>query len=452
MKITLLALPTIFCFATSVALGSIYDPELQSLSSMPSSILLACRSLPDAQGRQGANQTSAFEADEQRGAMESMTAMIGLQNDPYVARDWLAVTYTYSQQNAQGTFPGLSTSAAHMRFWMAWSCHALLLLENDPHYGPMYSAQVQALLPNIALSMDYLLANGACSLDKTKTQLMGDVPSPNRTLIIADAFFLGAELLQGYSTPTKIAAYQAMGQSWLDNEFNNYSGANLFRTVDGTFLEPGGGFNGLDTSYEGLNALFLDYWIFSYNRTGQGTVAAAPDLAARAGNLFSKRFQMGVIDDTYNTRSGPNNLDNADKTLDKNTARLALLFYHAMYNHPEVLPMAQSLGTQTEINGLPPNLISSAPIAGSAQLPLSVPIYFTNAGLNSLDPAFQVQINGLPPGLTVSAPVLLGLSTGLVVITGTPASSGSFTATATAINTFGANTSLNLLFNIAAQN
>jgi hypothetical protein len=448
MKITLLTLPTIFCFAASVALGSLYDPELQSLSSMPPSILLACRSLPDAQGRQGANKTSAFEADEQRGAMESMTAMIALQNDAYVASDWLAVTYTYSQQNAQGTFPGLNTSAAHMRFWMAYSCHTLLLLENDPHYGPIYSAQVQALLPNIALSMDYLLANGACSLDKTKTQLMGDVPSPNRSLTIADAFFLGAELLQGYSTPTKIAAYRAMGQSWLDNVFNNYSGLNLFQTVDGAFLEPGGGFSGLDTSYEGLNELFLDYFIFSYNRTGQGTVATAPDLAARAGNLFAKRFQMGVIDDTYNTRSGPNNLDGADKALDKNTARLALLFYNAMYNHPEVLSMAQNLGTQTEINGLPPNLITSAAIAGINQIPLSVPIYFTNAGLSSLDPAFQVQINGLPPGLTVSAPILLGLTTGCVVITGTPASSGSFTAIATATNTFGTNSGLTLQFNI----
>ncbi len=129
--------------------------------------------------------------------------MIALQNDAYVASDWLAVPYAYSQQNAEGTFAGLSTSAAHMRFWMAWSCHALLLLQNDPHYGPMYSAQVQALLPNIALSMDYLLANGACTLDKTKTQLMGDVLSPNRTLIIADAFFLGAELLQGYSRRLK---------------------------------------------------------------------------------------------------------------------------------------------------------------------------------------------------------------------------------------------------------
>ncbi len=452
MKITLLTLPTTFCFAASVALGSLYDPELQSLSSMPSSILLACRSLPDSQGRQGSNKTSAFEADEQRGAMQSMTAMIALQNDAYVASDWLAVTYTYSQQNAQGTFPGLSTSAAHMRFWMAWSCHALLLLQNDPHYGPIYSAQVQALLPNIALSMDYLLANGACTLDKTKTQLMGDVLSPNRTLIIADAFFLGAELLQGYCTPTKIAAYRAMGQSWLDNEFNNYSGSNLIRAVDGTFLEPGGGYNGLDTSYEGLGALFLDYWIFSYNRTGQGTVAMAPDLAARAGNLFSKRFQMGVVDDTYNTRSGPDNLDNSDKTLDKNTARLALLLYHAMYNHPEVLSIAQSVGTQMEINGLPPNLITSGAIAGINQIPLSVPIYFTNAGLSSLDPAFQVQISGLPPGLSVSAPTFLGPSTAFVVITGTPASSGSFTAVATATNMFGANSGLNLQFNIVDQN
>jgi hypothetical protein len=450
MKITLLTLPTLFCFATSGALGALNDPELQCLSSMPTSILQTCGSFPDAQGRQGSNKTSPFEADEQRGAMQSMTASIALQNDAYVASDWLAVPYAYSQQNPDGSFAGLSTSAFHMRFWMAWSCHALVLLLNDPHYGPMYSAQVQALLPNIALSMDYLLANGACTLDKKKTQLWQDFPSPNRSMIIADAFFLGAELLQNYSTPSKIAAYRAMGQSWLDNEFNNYSGANLFRAVDGAFLEPGGGYNGLDTSYQGLNSLFLYYWILSNNRTGQGNLVNASDLGARAGNLFVKRFQMGAVDDTYSTRSGPNNLDGAAKTLDKSSARLALMFYSAMYNHPEVLPLAQSLGP--EINGLPPNLITSSTLVGINQIPLTFPVYFTNAGVDSLDPAFQVQITGLPPGLTVGAPTFLGLSTALVLITGTPTSSGFFMAIATATNMFGANGGLSLQFNIAAQN
>lgn len=450
MKITPLILPTLFCFATSCALGALNDPELLSLSSMPATILQTCGSFPDAQGRQGANKTSAFEADEQRGAMQSMTAAIALQNDAYVASDWLAVPYAYSQQNPDGSFAGLSTSAFHMRFWMAWSCHALVLLLNDPHYGPMYSAQVQALLPNIALSMDFLLANGACSLDKKKTQLWQDVPSPNRSIIIADAFFLGAELLQNYSTPAKIAAYRAMGQSWLDNEFNNYSGTNLFRAVDGAFLEPGGNYSGLDTSYQGLNTLFLDYWIFSNGRTGQGNLATASDIGARAGNLFAKRFQMGAVDDTDNTRSGPNNLDGAAKTLDKSSARLALMFYSAMYNHPEVLPLAQSLGP--EINGLPPNLITYSTMVGINQIPLTVPVYFTNAGVDSLDPAFQVQITGLPPGLTASAPTFLGVSSALVLISGTPTAAGSFTAMVAASNMFGANSGLTLQFNIAAQN
>ncbi len=178
----------------------------------------------------------------------------------------------------------------------------------------------------------------------------------------------------------------------------------------------------------------------------------APDLAARAGNLFSKRFQMGAVDDTYNTRSGPNNLDGADKTLDKSTARLALMFYSRHVQSSGGSPYGSKPGHSNEINGLPPNLITSATIAGINQIPLSVPVYFTNAGLSSLDPAFQVQITGLPPGLTVSAPTFLGLSTALVVITGTPASSGSFMAIATATNMFGANSGLNLQFNIVDQN
>ncbi len=263
MIITKIIILTIFLAGASGAMGGLNRTELQCLRSMPTDILEACTSFPDAQGREGSNKTSVFEADEQRGAMQGLTVAIALQNDAYVASDWQAMPYTYSQQNPDGSFAGLSTSAFHMRFWMSWSCHALVLLKADPHYGPLYSAKLQALLPKIELSMDYLLAHGACTTNTSLTQLWQDFPSPNRSMIIADAFFLGAELLSGHSSPTKISAYRAMGQTWLDNEFARTSGANLFRATDGDFLEPGGGVSGVDTSYQGLCTTFLYYWIFS---------------------------------------------------------------------------------------------------------------------------------------------------------------------------------------------
>jgi hypothetical protein len=425
--------------------------ELQCLRSMPVDLLEASKgSFPDSQGREGSNQTGVFEADEQRGAMQGLTVAIGLQNDAYVANEWSAVPYTYSQQDTDGSFVGLSTSAFHMRFWMSWSCHALVLLKNDPHYGPMYRARLQALLPKIELSMDYLLANGACSVDKAQTELWQDFPSPNRSIIISDAFYLGAELLTGYSKPDKIAAYRAMGQQWLDNEFKRISGANLFRAADGDFLEPGGGVSGVDTSYQGLSTTFLYYWIFSNARTGQGTLADAVGFGAQAGNFVSKRYQLSQIDDTYDTRSGPGNLDGAAKTLDKNMARLALMHYNAIYNIPEVLPLARSLATEPEVNGLPPNLITKATFAGDVQIPLAIQVYFTNAGIASLDPAFRVQITGLPAGLTAKAPTFIGASSASVIIAGTPVSGGSFTAVATATNRFGTNHGFNLHFTISS--
>jgi hypothetical protein len=432
----------------SVNLAGLNQTELQCLRSMPIDVLENCTLFPDSQGRYGSNKTGTFEADEQRGAMQGLTVAIALQSDDYVARDWQAVPYTYAQQKSDGSFAGVSSSAFKMRFWMSWSCHALVLLKNDTHYGPMYIAKLTALLPNVERSMDYLLANGTCTADKSLTQLWQDFPSPNRSMIIADAFFLGAELLTGYSTSAKISAYRATGQKWLDNEFARSSGQKLFRATDGVFLETGGGVSGVDTSYQGLCTNFLQYWIFSNARTGQGTLASALDLGEKAGNFFLKRFQLSKVDDTYNTRSGPGNLDGSTKTLDEGIARLTLMQYNGMYSHPEVLDIARSLSSVPEISGLPPNLITKNIFTGKTKVPLSIDVYFTNGGLSSLDPAFRVQITGLPPGLTAKAPTFLGPSSASVTIMGTPLSRGSFTAFATATNRFGTNNRFNLQFTI----
>jgi len=97
-------------------------------------------------GLVGNNRTGVFVADEQREAMDGLVAGLALKHDNYVERCWRAVTATYDRQTPEGDFTGKGGSS-HMRFWMAWSNHALYLLANSPRYGPHYQGAIQALLP-----------------------------------------------------------------------------------------------------------------------------------------------------------------------------------------------------------------------------------------------------------------------------------------------------------------
>src|SRR5260370_35581419 len=118
--------------------------------------------------------------------MDVWVAVLVQKRENYVEGCGGAVTAAYDRQMSEGNFAGKG-GQSHMRFWMAWSNHALYLLANSPRYGSRYQGAIQPLLPKVQRAMDYLTQYGP-------TQLSNDYNSPNRTTIIATAYELGATL------------------------------------------------------------------------------------------------------------------------------------------------------------------------------------------------------------------------------------------------------------------
>jgi hypothetical protein len=415
----------VLCSAAIAALSraSLYGAaldELKVLSQLPTDIVAQCQASPDQNGLVGKNRTDVFVADDQRGAMDGLVAGLVLKHDKYIELCWRAVTATYDRQATEGDFTG-KRGSSHMRFWMAWSNHALFLLAKSPRYGPLYQDAIQALLPKVQRAMDYLTQYGP-------SQLSNDYKSPNRTMIIATAYELGARLLEGYSDPERIKRYLAEAHRWIDNEFVNQK---LFRVADGVFKENGG----YDTSYQGVATRFYYYCLLQ-------DTECTPDAlrkGEKAGAFLSKRFlPEGVVDCTYNTRSGQGNVEGSPKKTDLRSCRFAMLYYAALYDRPEALNFLRELGT--EKNELPPVLIGPLSVKATVGVPLSVQLSFTNAGFTSLDPDFKVAADDLPPGLAVDPHFDFNQSTGFVTLKGTPSAPGSFQVRATAENRFGANT------------
>ena len=394
--------------------------ELQLLSQLPPDLVAQCQASGDEEGLVGSNRTGVFVADEQREAMDGLVAGLVLKHDDYVERCWRAVTATYDRQTPEGDFTGKGGSS-HMRFWMAWSNHALHLLANSPRYGSRYQGAIQALLPKVQRAMDYLTQYGP-------TQLSNDYKSPNRTMIIATAYELGARLLEGYSDPTRIQRYLAEAHRWIDNEFVNEK---LFRVADGVFKENGG----YDTSYQGVATRFYYYCLIQ----DPGCTADAFQKGEKAGAFLSERFfPGGVIDCTYNTRSGLGNVEGSHKKTDRRSCRFALLYYAALFTHPEALTIARDMSEEN--NGLPPVLINPRTATGSVGVPFSLSLDFTNAGLIALDPRFTIEAANLPPGLAIDPHCDFIPSTGCATIKGTPSTPGSFQVKVIAQNQFGVST------------
>jgi hypothetical protein len=410
----------LFSAATgSVSLYGAALDELKLLSHLPPDLVAQCQACPDQNGLVGNNRTGVFVADDQREAMDGLVAGLVLNHDEYVDRCWRAVTATYDRQTPEGDFVGKSGSS-HMRFWMAWSNHALYLMTKSPRYGPRYQDAIRSLLPKVQRSMDYLAQYGS-------VQLSNDYKSPNRTLIIATAYELGARLLERYSDQERIKRYLAEAHRWIENEFVNQK---LFRAADGVFKENAG----YDTSYQGVATRFYYYCLLQ-------DPECTPDAlqkGKKAGEFLSKRFlPEGIIDCTYNTRSGEGNVEGSWKKTDLRSCRLAMLYYSALYDRPEALKYLHDL--HIEKNGLPPVLLTSLSVKTSVGVPLSLQLSFTNAGLISLDPAFKVVAGDLPPGVALDQQVDFSQSTGFMTLRGTPSVRGSFQVKITAENRFGAN-------------
>jgi hypothetical protein len=402
--------------------------EFNLLSQLPPELLRQCQACGDEDGLVGSNRNGLFIADEEREAMDGLVVGLILKHDSYVERCWRAVTATYDRQTPQGDFTG-KRGSSHMRFWMAWSNHALYLLTKSPRYGPRYQDALHVLLPKVQRAMDYLTEYGP-------SQLSNDYKSPNRTLIIATAYELGARLLEGYSDSARVNRYLAEAHRWIDNEFVNQK---LFREADGVFKENGG----YDTSYQGVATRFYYYCLIQ-------DPECTPDAfqkGEKAGTFLSKRFLPGgLIDCTYNLRSGLGNAEASPKKTDQRSCRLALLYYSILFNHPEVLSAVRDMSEEN--NGLPPVLITPRSARGVVGAPFSLSLGFTNAGLYELDPRFSVEAADLPPGLVLESHYDFTQSTGFATIKGTPSAPGSFQVKVTPQNQFGVNAPLFITLDI----
>jgi hypothetical protein len=438
---------------------------------------------PNAAGLVGGNQTNSptFNADDQRGAMDSMVVGIALRGrgqiadslcDTYVANGMLAIQTTYNLQTSAGDFstrndsitnPGGGGSQSH--FFLAWSNHALWLLTQSSYYGPLYASQVASLRPKVEKAMDHLVANGDPNFDlaTSASQLSGDWGSANRTLINAAAFALGHRFLTGYSTQTKLDSYWSRMQGWLDNEFvrnNRYViGSPLHRSFDGIYLEkPPSSTAGNDTSYQGVANRFLLYILVNYpNAFPNGDI-----LAERAGRWFERRFladpansQLCLIDTTNSTRSGLGNQEGSTKTNDRNSSLQALLYYAAMFNRPEGNVAADRLARLANVpaaerTNQPPVVFSEAAATVFPGTAFSFTVLATNAGFTP-DANYAINITGLPSWLSAGS-LVINKSTGSRTLTGTPPAntpSGTINLSITATNSYGSSVATPLALEVA---
>jgi len=177
------------------------------------------------------NTVWPFNAEEQRGALNAMGAAIGAWGrggtivsdstcDECVAAGMASIQaafdlqmpsgdfYNYLTLNANGTLTGSGSGGGNftdMRFFLAWGTHALLLMQNNPHYLCRYQPQIIALLPKLQKALDFYCAHGFASGSYS------DQWVPNRDLSDACAPGLGNLLLSQYLNQT----------NWNHSGYNN---------------------------------------------------------------------------------------------------------------------------------------------------------------------------------------------------------------------------------------
>ncbi len=273
---------------------------------------------PDANGIFGQNlRGGAFVADNQRRAMDLLLCGIALSNDADLADGWRALEATYQRQEPTGGFgKGTNNSDVEsMSFFMSWSNHALWVLMNSPQ-SAAYKDKVTSLLGKIELAMERMMAADAHAA-LTKANLH----SPNRSLIMANAYGFGALVLSKHSAKAKVESYRQRGKFWIDNVFVKDK---LFRSSDGVFTEAGG----YDTSYHAVAHVLFQYYQIAFPTDIEDGLAKS----LMAGQWLMKRIAAdGTIDCTYNRRSGPGNASGDKKGSDTGTIAQCLMYWSALH-------------------------------------------------------------------------------------------------------------------------
>lgn len=377
---------------------------------------------PDANGLFGQNlKGGAFVADNQRRAMDLLLCGIALGNDTDIADGWRALEATYQRQEPTGGFgKGANDSDVEsMSFFMSWSNHALWVLMSSPQ-SAAYKTKIAALLPKIELAMERMMAADAHAA-LTKANLH----SPNRSIIMANAYGFGALVLGKHSAKSAVENLRQRGKFWIDNVFVKDK---LFRSSDGVFTEAGG----YDTSYHAVAHQLFQYYLLAFPTDVENGLSKS----LMAGQWLMQRINSdGTVDCTYNRRSGPNNASGDKKGSDFGTIRQCLMYWGAQHARPDGFAAAQR--TKGEKNGLPPAVFSPLTLKMQRGKPLAYDLQVTNAGMKELSPAFALTLTGLPEWLKRDDRYGFTSSTGILRLSGTPTKSGTAKIAITATNEFG---------------
>ncbi len=391
---------------------------------------------PDANGLFGQNlRGGAFVADNQRRAMDLMLCGIALNNDTDLADGWRALEATYQRQEPTGGFgKGANDSEVEsMSFFMSWSNHAVWVLMSSPQ-ATAYKSKVAALLPKIALAMDRMMAADAHAA-LTKANLH----SPNRSIIMANAYGFASMVLSKHSAKPAVESLRQRGKFWIDNVFVKDK---LFRSTDGVFTEAGG----YDTSYHAVAHLLFQYYLLAF----PADVEDGKAKSLMAGHWLMKRVGSdGVIDCTYNRRSGPGNASGDKKGSDKGTIAQCLMYWSAVHGRADGNTAAMSL--KGEKNGLPPAVFSPLALGVVRGKPWAYDLLVTNAGLKELSPTFSLTLTGLPDWLKRDDRYGFTASTGTLRLIGTPLALGTAKITVAATNEFGAAQPVTITISVAAK-
>ncbi|MBA4387852.1 MAG: hypothetical protein C0404_07715 [Verrucomicrobia bacterium] len=436
-------------FANTAPAAPLFD-EYTLLRSMPADQLGFFRDRrPNAAGLFGKNIPTFIYSADQRGAMDLLTAGLGLTNDVDVSDGWRALEKTFTYQTTAGDFNDIPASVV---FWMAWANHAVWVLLNSPYAdrpSPVvnpaggyftYRERWLALRPQFERSMNYLL-----TAENRAILFTADDDSPNRSLINACAYAFGALLLDSYSPAATVTAARAEAQVYVNNEFTNDK---LHRSVDGVFREKGG----YDTSYQAVALVFFLYYWNQFPAQAFPAGMNQRERAWLAGRWLEERVPgSNVLDCTYDTRTGPNNANGEPKDVDVYLLKRALLYFGAMFRRQAAWDAAARFDMGfVSTNGLPPALFSEREIVAFAGVPITnaflasnfrlAPAYATNVPVPPT-PAVSMTIGGLPAGLTLYS-LETNSSTGRRRFAGRVASAGVYPLTVIMSNSvYGSTTS-----------
>jgi hypothetical protein len=233
---------------------------------------------PDRNGMIGSNRSGWKCAAYQRGGMLRLY-LAAIDGDQWAVNDaWRAIDATFARQNPDGSFQiaipaDYVDRLSDVAFWLAKLCHALLIVQVS-EVGPAFQSRIDALLPKIELSGQYLI-NGSAVLSN------GDREAANRLFFDACAFGLAGALTgnQQLINLGRQFAEQGMGE----------------QRADGVFLEMGGH----DSSYQGVSLLqFQQYAVYFPSASYSASIRRGAEWEV------TRIYPSGEINPTGNTRTG----------------------------------------------------------------------------------------------------------------------------------------------------